>query len=245
MRYIVKCAVFGKREFHMPANAFDHVDIWIFDLDNTLYPAHCNLFAQVDTRMGEFISRFLGVDRTEARKIQKSYYHEYGTTLSGLMNCHDMAPGPFLDYVHDIDVTPVEPDRLLSETLAALQGTKYVFTNGSVRHAENVLGRLGIQNHFSDIFDIVAADYIPKPQPDTYSRFLEATGIDPLKSAMFEDIARNLEHPHAIGMTTVLVHSPEDKRHQHSNEWDGVGADEPHVHHVTDDLTSFLAPLTA
>ena len=169
--------------------------------------------------MGEFISNLLGVDRTEAKRIQKSYFKEYGTTLNGLMNCHNMAPEPFLDYVHDIDVGVVEPDEMLNTTLGQLQGIKYVFTNGSVRHAENVLGRLGIQHHFADIFDIVAADYVPKPAPDTYTRFLEATSVDPRRSAMFEDIARNLEHPHTIGMTTVLVRSPEDKREQHFNEW--------------------------
>ncbi len=227
------------------AQSFENVDVWIFDLDNTLYPAHCNLFAQVDVRMGEFISNLLGVDRTEAKRIQKSYFKEYGTTLNGLMNCHNMAPEPFLDYVHDIDVGVVEPDEMLNTTLGQLQGIKYVFTNGSVRHAENVLGRLGIQHHFADIFDIVAADYVPKPAPDTYTRFLEATSVDPRRSAMFEDIARNLEHPHTIGMTTFLVRSPEDKREQHFNEWDGVGADQPHVHHVTEDLSGFLAPLAA
>ncbi len=225
--------------------SFENVDVWIFDLDNTLYPAHCNLFAQVDVRMGEFISNLLGVDRAEAKKIQKSYFRDYGTTLNGLMNCHGMAPGPFLDYVHDIDVGVVEPDATLDSVLGQLEGTKYVFTNGSVRHAENVLGRLGIQHHFTDIFDIVAADYVPKPAPDTYTRFLEAVSADPRRSAMFEDIARNLEHPHEIGMTTVLVRSPEELQGQQFNEWDGVGADQPHVHHVTENLSGFLAPLAA
>lgn len=227
------------------APSFENVDVWIFDLDNTLYPAHCDLFAQVDVRMGEFISDFLGVDRAEARRIQKSYFREYGTTMNGLMNRHNMAPEPFLDYVHDIDVGVVAPDQKLNATLGQLQGIKYVFTNGSVKHAENVLGRLGIRHHFADIFDIVAAGYVPKPAPDTYTRFLDATLADPRRSAMFEDIARNLEHPHTIGMTTVLVRSPADKREQHFNEWDGVGADQPHVHHVTENLSGFLAPLAA
>ena len=154
------------------APSFENVDVWIFDLDNTLYPAHCDLFAQVDVRMGEFISDFLGVDRAEARRIQKSYFREYGTTMNGLMNRHNMAPEPFLDYVHDIDVGVVAPDQKLNATLGQLQGIKYVFTNGSVKHAENVLGRLGIRHHFADIFDIVAAGYVPKPAPDTYTRFL-------------------------------------------------------------------------
>ncbi len=223
---------------------FDHVQTWIFDLDNTLYPAHCNLFDQVDQKMGEFISRFLDVDRVEARRMQKKYYHEYGTTLSGLMNCHGMEPGPFLDFVHDIDHTAIPVDHDLNDTLSRLEGDKYVFTNGSVRHAENVMNRIGITHHFLDIFDIVAADYVPKPEARTYEKFLAATGIESASSAMFEDISKNLICPHDLGMKTVLVRSPEERRADHSNEWDGVGADEPHVHHVTDDLVRFLQPLT-
>ncbi len=227
------------------AAEFDHVETWIFDLDNTLYPAHCNLFDQVDQKMGEFISQYLSVDRVEARRVQKTYYHEYGTTLSGLMNCHGMEPGPFLDFVHDIDHDAVPEDRALDEILKQLDGDKYVFTNGSVRHAENVLSRIGITHHFSDIFDIVAADYIPKPEASTYEKFLKATGIASRSAAMFEDISKNLICPHDLGMKTVLVRSPEDRREDHSNEWDGIGADDPHVHHVTDDLVRFLTPLTA
>lgn len=223
---------------------FAHVQTWVFDLDNTLYPAHCNLFDQVDQKMGEFISDFLKVDRVEARRVQKSYYHQYGTTLSGLMNCHGMEPGPFLDFVHDIDHTAVPEDRDLDDILGRLEGHKYVFTNGSVRHAENVLSRIGISHHFSDIFDIVAADYVPKPEALTYEKFLKATGIASASAAMFEDISKNLKCPHDLGMRTVLVRSPEDRRADHSNEWDGIGANDPHVHHVTDNLVSFLEPLT-
>jgi putative hydrolase of the HAD superfamily len=224
---------------------FDRVDSWIFDLDNTLYPAHCDLFSQVSQRMGEFISAFLRVDRDEAHRIQKAYFHEFGTTMNGLMTRHAMAPQAFLDYVHDIDLEPLAPDAALDLALAGLEGRKYVFTNGSVRHAQNVLGRIGIAHHFDDIFDIVAADYVPKPRPECYDRFLARVAIAPGQSAMFEDIAHNLAHPHALGMVTVLVRSPRDRRADHSNEWDGIGADEPHVHHVTDNLAEFLAPLAA
>jgi putative hydrolase of the HAD superfamily len=224
---------------------FDQVESWIFDLDNTLYPAHCDLFSQVSRRMGEFISAFLHVDRDEAHRIQKAYFHEFGTTMNGLMTRHAMAPAAFLDYVHDIDLEPLAPDDALDRALGGLEGRKYVFTNGSVRHAQNVLGRIGIAHHFDDIFDIVAADYVPKPRPECYDRFLARVAIAPGRSAMFEDIAHNLAHPHALGMVTVLVRSPQDRRVDHSNEWDGIGADEPHVHHVTDNLAEFLAPLAA
>lgn len=224
---------------------FDRVESWIFDLDNTLYPAHCDLFAQVSQRMGDFICQFLQVDRAEAHRIQKTYFHEYGTTMNGLMTRHAMSPQAFLDYVHEIDLAPLSPDAALDRALSGLKGAKYVFTNGSVRHAENVLGRIGIAHHFDDIFDIVAADYVPKPQPECYERFLARVAIAPDRAAMFEDIAHNLAQPHALGMVTVLVRSPEDRRGDHSNEWDGIGVGEPHVHHVTDDLAGFLAPLAA
>jgi len=224
---------------------FDRVESWIFDLDNTLYPAHCDLFSQVSRRMGEFICDFLEVDRDEAHRIQKSYFHEFGTTMNGLMTRHAMAPQAFLDYVHDIDLEPLAPDADLDRALSGLEGRKFVFTNGSARHAENVLGRIGIARHFDDIFDIVAADYVPKPRPECYDRFLARARVAPDRSAMFEDIAHNLAHPHALGMVTVLVRSPEGRRADHSNEWDGIGAGEPHVHHVTDNLAEFLAPLAA
>lgn len=224
-------------------SVFDRVDSWIFDLDNTLYPAHCDLFAQVSVRMGQFISQFLQVDMVEAHRIQKSYFHEYGTTMNGLMTRHGMTPADFLDYVHDIDLEPLAADAALDKALEGLAGRKYVFTNGSVRHAQNVLGRIGIAHHFDDIFDIVAAEYVPKPRPECYHRFLARVAIAPQRAAMFEDIAHNLAQPHALGMVTVLVRSPAERRADHSNEWDGIGADQPHVHHVTDDLAAFLAPL--
>lgn len=222
---------------------FAHVDTWIFDLDNTLYPAHCDLFAQIDIRMGEFISDFLGTDRTEAKRIQKHYYHTYGTTLHGLMSQHGMDPAPFLDYVHDIDHSVLAADAMLDEALTRLPGRKLVFTNGSVRHAEAVLGKIGVTHHFDDIFDIVAADYVPKPQAATYERFVRTTQIAPGTAAMFEDIAVNLREAHALGMRTVLVRSPADKKPAHAVEWDGAGADEPHVHHIAEDLAAFLKEL--
>ncbi len=217
----------------------NHIDCWIFDLDNTLYPADCNLFAQVDQKMGEFISRYLGVPFVYARHLQKTYYRQFGTTLSGLMQVHRMDPKPFLDYVHDIDLACMAEAPELSAAIELLPGRKLILTNGTRRHADAVLARLALDRHFEDIFDIIAAELEPKPSPKAYDRFLEAHGVDAGKAAMFEDLARNLTVPHALGMTTVLI-VPEHTREVFREGWELEGRDAPHVDHVTDDLVAFL-----
>ena len=219
---------------------FTDKSVWIFDLDNTLYPAHSNLFVQVDYRMGSFVSEFLGVDRIEARKIQKKYYRQYGTTMNGLMTCHNLDPQLYLNYVHNIDLSPISHDAALNDALARLPGRKLILTNGSVKHAENVAGKLGILHHFDDIFDIVAADFIPKPARSTYEKFMERVGIDPRKAAMFEDLAINLQVPHDLGMKTILVCSPPHLRDEKTDMYNGVDGDAEHVHHVTEHLSDFL-----
>jgi putative hydrolase of the HAD superfamily len=219
--------------------SFGHVDTWIFDLDNTLYPASCRLFDQIDVRMGEFVSRLLGVDYATAKKLQKELFYRHGTTLRGLMVEHDVNPDGFLDYVHDIDHSPVLADPNLDAALHALPGRKLIFTNGTVAHAEKVLGRLGITHHFGEIFDIVHSDFIPKPQVAPYEKFVKDKGVRAATSAMFEDIARNLEAPHALGMTTVLVVSPDNHDASHLNAATG-GVEQAHVHHVTSNLSAFL-----
>jgi putative hydrolase of the HAD superfamily len=223
---------------------FDATRIWIFDLDNTLYPAECNLFSQVDHRMGEFIARFLGVPYAYARHLQKSYYRQFGTTLSGLMLVHKMDPKPFLDYVHDIDLSVVSEHPQLAEAIEKLPGRKLIYTNGSRRHAERVAEKLGVLHLFEDIFDIEASEFVPKPQALPYRKMLERHGIDPSTSAMFEDMPHNLEAPHALGMTTVLVHSSyvDHPIQLEIRKW--VEPPE-HVHHMTEDLAGFLAPLAA
>jgi putative hydrolase of the HAD superfamily len=223
---------------------FAHIDTWVFDLDNTLYPASCRLFDQIDVRMGEYVAQLLGVDYSEAKLRQKQLFYKYGTTLRGLMVEHGVQPDGFLDYVHDIDHTPVPPNRALNAALHALPGRKLVFTNGTVSHAEKVLARIGVTHHFGDIFDIVQSEYIPKPEMEPYRKFAAQTGIRPGTSAMFEDIARNLEVPHELGMTTVLVVSAENRDAEHLNRATG-GTDKAHIHHVTDDLAGFLGRLAA
>ena len=130
---------------------FSHVEAWVFDLDNTLYPADCNLFAEIDTRMGDFIAERFGVSQEEAQRMRKTYYYEYGTTLAGLMRLHDVPPKAFLDYVHDIDLSVIAPAPDLRDALDALPGRKFVFTNGSRRHAESVIARLGLDGRFDDL----------------------------------------------------------------------------------------------
>jgi putative hydrolase of the HAD superfamily len=219
---------------------FDTVETWVFDLDNTLYPASCRLFDQIDVRMGEFISRLMNVDRAEARRIQKELFYRHGTTLRGLMSEHEVDPDAFLDYVHDIDHTPVPADPALAGALERLPGRKLIFTNGTVAHAERVLARLGVHDHFHGIFDIVHSDFIPKPVRAPYERFVEAHGVDPQRAAMFEDIARNLEVPHALGMTTVLITSPANIDGNLVNDRSGDTL-AGYVDHRTDHLAGFLA----
>jgi len=215
-----------------------HVETWIFDLDNTLYPGACNLFAQIDHRMTAFIAKELRLDPVAARTLQKAYYHSHGTTLSGLMAEHAIEPERFLAYVHDIDLAPVAADAALGAALARLPGRRIVHTNGSARHAERVLEKLGISDLFSCVQDITAGDYRPKPWPEAYQTLIARNAIAPKRAAMFEDIARNLEVPHALGMTTVLVLG--DK------PWEKAEDLEPpelpaHVHHTAADLAPFLA----
>ena len=232
----------NKIEITFP-RGFNDVEHWVFDLDNTLYPPRFDLFAQIDNRMAEFIGSYLKIDETEARRVQKEFYVEHGTTLAGLMAVHQMKPQAFLDYVHAIDVSVVPPDPALSEAIARLPGRKVIFTNGSVAHAENVATRLGILDVFDGVYDIVTTDFIPKPQALAYKRFLAASGIEPSRAAMFEDLPRNLEVPHALGMTTVWVRPQGDAGPERYQKLSHEGGDGDHVHHVADDLTGFLQAL--
>jgi putative hydrolase of the HAD superfamily len=222
---------------------FAHVETWVFDLDNTLYPHHLNLWQQVDVRIRDYIARFLDVTHEEAFRLQKDLYKRYGTSMRGLMTEHGMEPDDFLDFVHQIDHSPLEPNPALGAALEQLSGRKLILTNGTRKHADAVMRRLAVHHHFEDVFDIIAAELEPKPQAQTYDRFLARHGVDPAKAAMFEDLARNLEIPHALGMTTVLV-VPEGTREVFREDWEMEGRDALHVDHVTDDLTGFLERLS-
>ncbi|TBW39270.1 pyrimidine 5'-nucleotidase [Siculibacillus lacustris] len=219
---------------------FARVDTWIFDLDNTLYPAATDLFAQVDAKIRAFVMEALGTTPDEAKRLQKDYYRRYGTTLRGLMLEHGVSPDGFLDFVHDIDHSVIPPDPDLVAAIRALPGRRFVMTNGTRTHAEKVTARIGLSGVFDDIFDIVAADLLPKPNRETYDRFLHGAGIEPTRAAMFEDLSRNLTVPHTLGMRTVLVVPGPDEA-LGREAWESEGADAPHVEWVTHDLAGFLA----
>jgi putative hydrolase of the HAD superfamily len=215
----------------------DRIDGWLFDLDNTLYPARCNLFAQVDIRINAFVRDFYGVGTDNAREIQKRLFLQYGSTLRGLMVLHDLDPNDYLDFVHDIDYSPVPAEAALDHALGRLGGRKFVFTAGSTRHAEAVLDRLGVARHFEAIHDIAAAAYLPKPDMRAYRGALLRFGLEPSTTAMVEDLARNLAPAHELGMTTVWVPGHPDWRDA------DMGQLPAHVHHVAEDLPAWLATI--
>ena len=212
-----------------------HVDCWIFDLDNTLYPAKADLFALIDVKMGEYIQGLLGCDAAEARVVQKRYFMEHGTTLSGLMRHHDIEPRAFLDYVHDISMDRLEVDPVLNAHIAALPGRRLIFTNGDGAYAGRVLERLGLAGMFEQVHDIQACQYVPKPNPAGYAALCAAYDVDPTRAAFFEDMARNLKPAKAIGMTTIWVNNgSEAGGHDHHPDF---------VDFETDHLRPFLADI--
>ena len=229
-----------------PFGRFSHVADWVFDLDNTLYPAECDLFAEIDTRMTEFVSRALGLGPAEARRVQKHYYATYGTTLAGLMQNNRIDPADFLSYVHDIDLSPLPDLPGLRAAIEALPGRKFVYTNGSRRHAERVTEKMGLSHLFHDSFGIEDAAYTPKPKQGSYDRFCALHGVDPGQSIFFEDLARNLLPAKDMGFTTVLVHSEKDWSHEPiearpATLEDILKDDGPdHIDYVTGDLAAFL-----
>jgi len=223
---------------------FSHIDTWVFDLDNTLYPHHLNLWQQVDNRIRDYIANFLNIAHDEAFRLQKDYYRRYGTSMRGLMTEHGMKPDDFLDFVHEIDHSPLEPNPALGTALEQLPGRKLILTNGTRKHADAVIRRLDIHAHFEDVFDIIAAELEPKPSPATYQRFLDRHGVDPARAMMFEDLSRNLTVPHALGMRTVLV-VPEGTREVLREDWELEGRDAAHVDFVTENLAAFLTGLSS
>lgn len=217
-------------------SALAHITTWIFDLDNTLYPASANLFGQIDVRMGEYIARLLDVGPEEARAIQKGFFHSHGTTLSGLMEAHGVEPGDFLDFVHDIDVEVIAEDRALAESIGALPGRKLVFTNGDAPYARRVLARLGLSESFEAIHDIHACNYVPKPEIASYRAMCATLGIDPEAALFAEDMARNLAPAKALGMTTLWIDNGSERG---SHE-----ADPAYIDFETGELGPWLKDMT-
>ncbi len=213
------------------------VDCWIFDLDNTLYPAETCLFDQIDVRMGAYIADLLGCDHAEARRVQKMYFHDHGTTLAGLMHFHGVDPYEFLGYVHDVDMAPLSRAPRLEERLMRLPGRRLVFTNGDAAYATRVLDALGITHCFEGLWDIHAMEYKPKPEPSAYRGFVSAFGIDPTRSVFFEDSARNLTPAKAMGMQTVWL--------DFGTDWGARARDETAIDETIDDLAAWLDALAA
>ena len=212
--------------------AFGHVESWVFDLDNTLYPVTPRLLAHIDEHMGGFVARFLNVDLEEARRVQKTYFRKYGLTLRGLMIHHGLDPVRYFDEMTPMDLGEVAPNPRLAGALRRLEGRKLIYTNASARHAEMVLERLGMADVFEAVFDIAAAGWIPKPAIESYRALCEAHAINPARAVMIDDIARNLEPAAALGMTTVWMRT--------DAEW-AQGIDpEAHIHHVTGDLLAWV-----
>lgn len=219
---------------------FSSVQDWIFDLDNTLYPRHCDLFAQIDWLMTDYVADLLDMDKRAARKIQKDLYREFGTTLRGLMERYHVDPHDFLEKVHDIDYSPIDPNPALGDLIAALPGRKHIFTNGDVPHAKRTTDRLGISHHFDTVFDIVASDLVPKPAEAPYAKFVDEHGIDAKNAAMFEDMPRNLDVPKRYGMRTILVLPARGSQHS-AESWEHEVTQDESIDCVTDHLDDFLA----
>ncbi len=217
-------------------------DVWVFDLDNTLYPAGCNLFAEIDTRITDFVARYTGLDRAEARALQKQYYAEHGTTLKGLMSEHGMAPEEFLAHVHEIDLSPLPILPDLCDAIQALPGRKLVYTNGSRRHAEQVTDYMKLAGSFDGLFGIEDALFAPKPAQEAYEAFCKHHDVNPLRAVFFEDMARNLAPAHAMGFATVLVSSEKDWSHEpiEARPAGPEDAQLPYIDYLTGDLTAFL-----
>lgn len=212
-------------------------ETWIFDLDNTLYPAACGLFSQVEQNMTRFIMERLELARDDAYAIQKTYFREHGTTMRGLMHHHGTDPVDFLDFVHNIDLSPIPLDHGLDDLLSRLSGRKLIFTNGSTGHAANITGHMGIDHHFEAVFDIIAADYVPKPARSVYELMVDRHEIDPSKTVMVEDMAKNLAPAAELGMTTVWIET--------DSSWGQENSEASFVHHRAPDIYTFLSDVLA
>ena len=208
-----------------------HIRTWIFDLDNTLYPASADLFAQIDERIGGYVARHFGCSPADARRIQKDYFHRHGTTLAGLMAEHGVDPHDYLADVHDVELEVLEHDAPLVAAIAALPGRKLIFTNADARYAARVLGRIGLGESFEALFDVHATNYVPKPHPDAYAGLCAAYDLDPARCLFADDMARNLAPAKAIGMTTVWVDNGSEQ---------GADADRSFVDYTVTDVAAWL-----
>ncbi|MDC1096262.1 pyrimidine 5'-nucleotidase [Pelagibacteraceae bacterium] len=208
------------------------IKYWIFDLDNTLYSGDTKVFDQVDKKMSKFISEKLNVSIVEAKKIQKNYFHEYNTTLNGMIKNHKIDANEFLEFVHDVNLDFLKENKPLGQEISNLEGKKFIFTNGSKAHVANVTKRIGIEKLFDGVFDIVESDFIPKPSIEPYKKIIEKYKIEPQYSIFIEDIARNLKPAHQLGMKTVWIKNDEP--------WAAEFSDSDFINYKTNNLAKFL-----
>ncbi|NKB19095.1 MAG: pyrimidine 5'-nucleotidase [Alphaproteobacteria bacterium] len=209
------------------------VETWIFDLDNTLYPVTKRLLAHIDEHMGGFVARYLGISREEAHQVQKSYFRKYGLTLRGLMIHDGLDPAQYFEEMTPMDLNEVEPNPSFGADIARLKGRKIIYTNASARHAEMVLDRMGFKKDvFEAIFDIQAAEYVPKPAIDGYQQLCDTYDVNPIRAAMIDDIPRNLEPAAELGMMTVWKKS--------GAEWAKDVSVENYIDHIVDDLQVWI-----
>ncbi|WP_372993532.1 pyrimidine 5'-nucleotidase [Sulfitobacter sp.] len=214
----------------MPDTAFSHVNTWVFDLDNTLYPPSARLFDQIEVRMVRWVMDALKVDKDRANYLRKHYWHTYGTTLAGLMREHDLDPGPYLHDVHDISMDVLTPDPVLAARIKALPGRRIIYTNGTAPYAERVVKARGLDGLFDAVYGVEHARFLPKPERAAFEQVFTTDNLDTTKAVMFEDDPRNLAAPHAMGMGTVHV-APTPEAGEH-------------IHFHTDDLSHFLGRIT-
>ena len=212
--------------------SFRSIKYWIFDLDNTLYSGKTKVFEQVDKKMSKYISSKLNISVEEAKKIQKNYFHKYNTTLNGMIKNHKTDPNEFLEFVHDINIDFLQKDIELAKEMEKLEGKKIIFTNGSRKHAINVTKRIGIDQYFDDIFDIVDSDFIPKPAIVPYKKLVEKHKIDPKLCALAEDIARNLKPAYEMGMKTIWI--------ENNEPWAKEFSDSDFINYKTNNLSEFI-----
>ena len=212
----------------------DLIDIkyWIFDLDNTLYSGQTKVFAEVSKNMSAYISKKLDIDLLEAKELQKKYFYENGTTLSGLMKYDKIDPYEFLEFVHNIDISWLPKDLLLRQELIKIKEKKYIFTNGSHSHVKNVTKQLGIEDLFDGAFAITDADFIPKPNIESYKKMIKKFDLDPKKSILIEDIAHNLEQAKNLGMKTCWL--------ENNETFAKKDADKSYIDYKIKSLPSFL-----
>ncbi len=209
------------------------IETWIFDLDNTLYPVTKRLLAHIDEHMGGFVANYLGISREEAHQVQKSYFRKYGLTLRGLMIHDGLDPAQYFEEMTPMDLNEVDPNPSLGIDIARLQGRKIIYTNASAHHARLVLDRMGFDKDvFEGIFDIQAAEYIPKPAIDGYQQLCDRYSVDPKRAAMIDDIARNLEPAAKLGMMTVWKKT--------GAEWAKDVDVENHIDHVVVDMQNWI-----